>query len=123
VVCHYFFGVSPSPTAPLFIVADRREAGSTAGKSGGKESGGKGNGGKGNGGNFLAGESGRKAVVSLARGLRESDWRCRALPTLPIESCRREINCAYYSLRSMLVVADLVKLCTTSATSNMEWRE
>jgi hypothetical protein len=41
-----FLGVSPPPTAPLFIVADRQEAGSSAGNSGGKGSGGKGSGGK-----------------------------------------------------------------------------
>jgi hypothetical protein len=49
--------------APLFIAADRREAGSSARNSDGKGSGGK----------FLAGETGGKAVVSLARGPRASD--------------------------------------------------
>jgi hypothetical protein len=33
------------------------------------------------------GESGRKAVVSLARGLRASDWRCHEVSVLPRGSC------------------------------------
>jgi hypothetical protein len=77
-----FFGVSPPPTEPLFIAAARQEAGSSVGNNGGKGSG------KKSGGTFLAGESGGKAVVSLARGGRASDWRYRKVPALPIGSCR-----------------------------------
>jgi hypothetical protein len=40
------------------------------------------------GGKFLAEETDGKVVVSLPRGARVSDWRCRELPVLPIGSCR-----------------------------------
>jgi hypothetical protein len=73
-----FFGISPPPTAPLFIAADRREAVSSTGNSGRKGSGEK----------FLAGGSGGKTVVPLARRPRPSNWHCREVPTLPIGSCR-----------------------------------
>jgi hypothetical protein len=56
--------------APWREIAARKEA---AGNSGGM---------------FLAGESGGKAVVSLPRGPRASDWHCRGVPALPIGSCR-----------------------------------